>query len=262
MPSKKRYDTATWLLDCLAKAGRTVMPGAKVLDYGCGAGELVYRLRELGYEAYGFDIHRTVQLRSADDERYFGFADQQAVRSGDMHIDPANLRIPFNESTFDLIVSTSVLEHVLDHAAVFKETARVLKPNGIALHAYPDRRSPIEPHMYVPLATRIQSWWWFYVWALLGIRNEFQGTLSATQTADMNTKYSRVGISYPPYNQIFATCRKYFRSASLLNRQCYGSGNLVQPLAAASYIFRHGYPIWKSIAMSQRLNVLLLTRGD
>jgi SAM-dependent methyltransferase len=259
----KPYDTATWILDCLSKADRTITPGSKILDYGCGAGDLVYRFRELGFEAYGFDIHKTVQLRSKDDERYFGFSDQRDVRPSDMNIEADKLRIPFEDATFDLIVSTSVLEHVLDHEAVFKETARVLKRGGVAFHVYPDRRSLIEPHMYVPLATRVQNWWWFYLWALLGIRNEFQGDLSASKTADMNTRYSRIGISYPPLRELLHTARRYFGFAALVNRQCQGFKlTLIQPSVAASYILRHGYPFWKSLAMSQRLNLLVLTRAN
>jgi hypothetical protein len=75
---------------------------------------------------------------------------------------------------------------------------------------YPSRASLIEPHMYVPLGTRIQSWPWLYIWALLGARNEWQETpsRSARTVANINRKYCRQGISYLPDRSIFQLFRR------------------------------------------------------
>ena len=140
------YDTADWLLAGLARSGFWPNANAKILDFGCGAGALVYRFRDLGFDAYGFDIHECVKLRSPEDRKYFGFAPQDAVKSGNMRVRAEHVRTPFPDDFFDLIVSTSVLEHVLDHAPLMAETARVLKPQGIAVHVYPGRATFIEPH--------------------------------------------------------------------------------------------------------------------
>ena len=48
--------------------------------------------------------------------------------------------IPFKDSSFDIIFSSSVLEHVRDLDGLLAECARVLKPNGIMYHIVP---SPI-----------------------------------------------------------------------------------------------------------------------
>ncbi len=261
MITRPPRDTATWLLECLDRAGVTVRQGARILDYGCGAGSLVYRLRELGFDAYGFDIHRYVDLRHPDDARYFSFLDKDSVTPGDMRLAAEKLHIPFPDGTFDLVVSTSVLEHVIECAPVFSETARVLKPSGVALHAYPGRASPIEPHMYVPLATVLQARWWFYLWALLGVRNEFQHGLSASETVAANTRYSRIGISYPPRRAMLQICRRYFNEAEIANRHCYRAlSGFVQPLRAAYYMLCYRHSLFKAISMAQRLNLLLCSR--
>src|SRR5262245_6664364 len=51
-----------------------VKPGARILDFGCGAGRMVFRLRELGFDAYGFDIHDYVAYRSDEDRQWFRFS--------------------------------------------------------------------------------------------------------------------------------------------------------------------------------------------
>ena len=46
-------------------------------------------------------------------------------------------KIPFSDSTFDLIFSSHVLEHVKDVEKFQYEISRVLKKNGFALHLMP-----------------------------------------------------------------------------------------------------------------------------
>jgi SAM-dependent methyltransferase len=46
-------------------------------------------------------------------------------------------RLTFPNESFDLIISSAVLEHVPDLHAAFKETERVLKPGGIHLFSVP-----------------------------------------------------------------------------------------------------------------------------
>lgn len=204
------YDVADNLIVGIAQCGYWVTPGTKILDYGCGEGGLTYRFRDLGFDAYGFDIHSRVKYRDPSDMQYFGFIENPETDTSNMMIGEQALRLPFDDNSFDVVVSTSVLEHVMDLFPVMSEIARVLKPTGVAYHAYPSREMWVEPHMYVPLATRVQNWWWFYFWALLGIRNEYQEGVSAKETADRNLRYAKTGVRYPTREQVLYCCRHFF----------------------------------------------------
>lgn len=206
------YDVADNLLQAFAGAGYKLEPGDKILDLGCGAGGLVYRLRDLGFDAYGFDIHDRVRYRSPDDRRFFGFIENAAKGEGHSNtlVERERFRIPFEDHFFDVVISTSVLEHVMDLPPVIAETARLLKPDGFAYHLYPNKGVFIEPHMYVPFGDRIQSWWYFYLWALLGVRNEFQQNMTARQVANANVQYCKTGLRYYSRGELFEICSFYF----------------------------------------------------
>jgi len=47
--------------------------------------------------------------------------------------------LPYEDSTFDCVVSFQVIEHIADDNLYLKEISRVLKPNGLALITTPNR---------------------------------------------------------------------------------------------------------------------------
>lgn len=47
--------------------------------------------------------------------------------------------LTFGDATFDIIISSDVLEHVPDPAAAFRETARVLRPGGAHIFTVPPK---------------------------------------------------------------------------------------------------------------------------
>jgi len=46
-------------------------------------------------------------------------------------------KMPFEDASFQTVISNSVLEHIPDLDAVLLETARVLKPGGMFIFASP-----------------------------------------------------------------------------------------------------------------------------
>lgn len=215
------YNVADNLIAACAAAGFYLEPGDRILDLGCGAGGLVYRLRDLGFEAFGFDIFDGVSYRDASDSRFFGFLKHRTDESYDTRIDPASFRLPFNDSGFDVIFSTSVIEHVIDLNSMIKESARVLKPEGFCYHLYPNKDVLIEPHLYVPFASRIQNRWWFRLWAALGVRNEYQEGMSAAQTAESNVEFCRNGLRYYTRQELFSICANYFSTVRFVDDLYY-----------------------------------------
>ena len=212
------YDVADDLIAGLSRVGYLLEPGDSILDYGCGQGRLVYRFRELGFDARGFDLHNTVEYRDPADRVYFGFIKNPVADTADTTFAAEAFRIPFEDSSFDLVLSTSVLEHVVDIDPVMSEIARVLKPSGYALHLYPSRSVFIEPHIFVPGGSRFQSWWYFYFWALLGLRNEFQREMTAREVADRNHRYAKTGLHYWRDDEMRSCAGRYFNEVSFVSK--------------------------------------------
>ena len=42
------------------------------------------------------------------------------------------------------------------------------------MHIIPARYMPIEGHIFVPFGGVFQHRWWYKLWALLGVRNQYQ----------------------------------------------------------------------------------------
>ncbi|MFO1468925.1 MAG: class I SAM-dependent methyltransferase [Steroidobacteraceae bacterium] len=119
-------------------------PGAdaQVLDYGCGAGQIVTLLRARGIDARGCDVFYEGGDYSAQVQvELLGAAIRRMGEDG---------TIPFPDASFDLIVNNQVMEHVLDLDRVLSEIARVLKPGGRVLSLFPDRGVWREGHCGIP----------------------------------------------------------------------------------------------------------------
>ena len=165
--------------------------GIKVLDVGTGRGRLVQAMMQAGLDAYGCDIQSNWGA-DAPDGRF-------AV------IESRPYLLPYADGSFDVVLSTSVLEHVRDKMAAFREFHRVLKPGGLSMHLFPSKwYLPTEPHLYVPL---LNYFWprptrpWLAMWALAGVRNEYQVGKSWREVVALNEEYCANGISYWPLNR-------------------------------------------------------------
>lgn len=96
--------------------------GMRVLDAGCGRGEILYQLRQQGVEAVGMDVAWAALRISARTSK----APVVMAEAG---------RLPFQGRSFDRIFFLGVLDHLKDDEleACFSEFARVLKPGGFVL---------------------------------------------------------------------------------------------------------------------------------
>lgn len=179
-------------------------PPQAILDLGCGAGALVESLRTHGFDAWGCDIAGS----SASD-----FPADAATKNHLRPIEVQPYRLPFEDNRFDFVISSQVLEHVMDYAATFWEMRRVLKPGGIGLHTFPSRHVPIEPHVFVPLASVIRNRPWLRLWALLGIRNAHQAGKPALDVAELNYSYLRNHTHYLPAREILRHAQPFAEAA-------------------------------------------------
>lgn len=160
----------------------------RVLDFGCGQGYLVKALGALGYEMQGCDV-----------QAYWD--GKQLSHASRLRVIPLQpYALPFGDNSFDLVVSTSVLEHVRNKEEVFREVRRVLKPGGYAVHQFPGKwYLPSEPHMKVPLANQLWPYcpgWWFSLWAWLGARGAGQEHMDWRAAAADNRHFYRNHLFY------------------------------------------------------------------
>jgi SAM-dependent methyltransferase len=120
-------------------------PGLRVLDFGCGRGEMVSLIRGAGFDCCGADVF----YEGADwhDPELRRQLDEGLVRE----IGPDG-RLPFDDASFDLVISNQVVEHVEDLEAVLAETTRVLRSGGSQYHHFPSRGVVREGHIGIPMA--------------------------------------------------------------------------------------------------------------
>ena len=79
----------------------------RVLDYGCGAGQIVGLLRDRGLQAFGCDVFYEGGDYSNDVP--------PALRSQIRRMQQGT--IPFEDHSFDVVISNQVFEHVSDMEA-------------------------------------------------------------------------------------------------------------------------------------------------
>jgi len=91
-------------------------PGARVLDVGCGVGQVVARLAEAGFEAHGVDVSEP------NIERAKKFCPRCQLYDG--------RRLPFPDGHFASVGALNVLEHVDEPEGFIKELVRVTRVGG------------------------------------------------------------------------------------------------------------------------------------
>jgi SAM-dependent methyltransferase len=94
--------------------------GAKVLDVGCGTGEQIRRIRQLGHEVVGLEPAPAMRQKAVENN-----PDVEVV-------DGSITDLPFDDHSFDAVVSIEVLRylHKADILESYAEMRRVLKPGG------------------------------------------------------------------------------------------------------------------------------------
>src|SRR5262249_37359311 len=97
---------------------------------------------------------------------------------------------------FDLVVSISVLEHVMNVHETIREMSRITRANGGGLHIFPARYRVIEPHTNVPFGTLLRTHGWLRLWAWAGVKNSFQAHLKTSDIVDANYKYLQGSTNY------------------------------------------------------------------
>lgn len=102
--------------------------GDKLLDIGCGRGDFTKGFLDLGLKVAGIDRER---------------GDSEMLQGIDIRInnDLENNALPFEDQSFDIVFSKSVIEHIRNPDKFVKEVYRVLKSEGKVITMTPDWHS-------------------------------------------------------------------------------------------------------------------------
>jgi 2-polyprenyl-3-methyl-5-hydroxy-6-metoxy-1,4-benzoquinol methylase len=105
----------------------SVSAGERVLDLGCGTGDLAAALAGTGADVVAADVAQAALARAHG--RHPGLELRKLEIDGEL---------PFADGAFDVVWSSEVIEHVADTARWLSEVRRVLAPTGRVLLTTPN----------------------------------------------------------------------------------------------------------------------------
>lgn len=112
--------------------------GKRVLDVGCGPGYGVCRIAPSCAEVVGVDIDPDAITYA---QRHFALENTNYRTVKSAEVEP----LPFEDRSFDTVISFQVIEHVFDMNAYLSEILRILKRGGAFICATPDRTTRLYP---------------------------------------------------------------------------------------------------------------------
>ena len=122
---------------CAYVTASRVAKNKKVLDLGCNTGYGTRILFDSAKQIVGVDVSENAVSSAKNEYGHLGITFKQ--------ID--GKRLPFDDDTFDVIVSFQVIEHIVDHSKYIGEIQRVLAPNGVVLFTTPNVLLRLDPGM-------------------------------------------------------------------------------------------------------------------
>lgn len=140
--------------------GRRSITNPRVLDVGCGDGRMLDMLcrADPGAECHGVEVDDSaVQVPTfyARTLENLSAVHPETDWTSRLHVASTGQPWPFEDSSFDVVVSNQVCEHVKDLGFLLAECSRVLRPGGFAVHVFPLQAHTIEVHTGMPFGHRI-----------------------------------------------------------------------------------------------------------
>lgn len=175
---------------------------SKVLDIGTGSGHIAHELAKRAKKVVSVDL-----------------VDERKEKSGyEFHV-VKDESLPFDDETFDVVVTNHVVEHTPNQKKHLTEVYRVLKPGGVIYLATPNKLWLTDPHYKLPFISWMprpvssqylnimqRAKWDIYPLSHFGIKGYFpeanvrnalplllkSSAISTLDTMDSITKFARI----------------------------------------------------------------------
>ncbi|MCX6186059.1 MAG: methyltransferase domain-containing protein [Bacteroidetes bacterium] len=130
----KRLD---FIVDSIKKLG---LPNAKILDVGCGNGNISMALGSIGFNVVGVDIDET-SIQNATKKNTFSNIQFKIIDANSFTMN----------DEFDAVVCSEVLEHLEVPSDLVGSIFRILKPGGVLVATVPNGHGPREVLITKPM---------------------------------------------------------------------------------------------------------------
>ncbi|MCJ7694951.1 MAG: class I SAM-dependent methyltransferase [Anaerolineaceae bacterium] len=115
------------------------LEGKRILEIGCGSGEISVHLSKRSAFVWGIEIDPLALFK----ESYTESSNFALSLSDGRHL-------PFADESIDIIILPQVYEHIKEQKALISGMFRVLEPGGVCFFSGPNRWQIIEPHYFLP----------------------------------------------------------------------------------------------------------------
>jgi 2-polyprenyl-3-methyl-5-hydroxy-6-metoxy-1,4-benzoquinol methylase len=177
---EKRRRIASLVLSVIAP----MVPGRRVLDFGCGEGSFVAQADAEGWDAAGIDLNRGLVVEA---NRHWGF---NRLWAGSL-----DEYLASSPKAFDAIVATQVFEHIQRPVEMGRTLARLLNPNGIMYIDVPNANQLAEWKSRGITLDPTAHWNHFTVKTLSALMQKMGlEVVDATGAPSLINLYSRLGL--------------------------------------------------------------------
>lgn len=114
----------------------------KILDWGCGKGELINYLNNNNFDCYGVEISQFKMQQNI-------IKDKKNINEKIFLINCDN-KTNFESNYFDIILTNQVIEHISDKDSFLFEINRILKNGGYSYNILPAKYRINEVHLKMP----------------------------------------------------------------------------------------------------------------
>jgi 2-polyprenyl-3-methyl-5-hydroxy-6-metoxy-1,4-benzoquinol methylase len=122
-------------------------PGARILDVGCGNGNIARGIGSLGYVVAGIDFSRDAINYARSKNRLANVS--FSVRSAE--------EVSMQEH-FDAVICSEVLEHLHNPGSLVHTITTILKPGGVLIATVPNGSGPREMLVTRPVQAMSNTW--------------------------------------------------------------------------------------------------------